>query len=252
MVERQIILDTETTGLSPKNGHRIIEVGAIEMIDRQLTGRRFHHYINPERSIDDGAQAVHGITSEFLENKPLFDDIVEELILFLEGSELIIHNAPFDVGFLEHELTLCRKFKPHIKPLDQYCRVTDTLKTARKKHPGQKNNLDALCKRYQVDNKDRTLHGALMDAELLAWVYLAMTGGQNHLFDMHAQKNNKIQAVTDVSFYRTVKEPLTIIEATEEELQAHENFLDYIQEQHCVPALWRQQEGHKIEDGDKQ
>ena len=240
MAERHIILDTETTGLSPKNDHRIIEVGAMEMIDRQLTGKQFHQYINPERPIDESARAVHGISSDFLQDKPVFDEIIEELISFVDGSELVIHNAPFDVGFLEHEFTLCRRTKPHIKTLKDYCRVTDTLKIARGKYPGKKNNLDALCKRYQVDNRDRTLHGALMDAKLLAWVYLAMTGGQNQLFDRSKPKQDDVSLLKSKAFTRTLSKQLKIIFPTEEESQAHDAFLDHIEKHHSVPALWRQ------------
>ena len=242
MAERYIILDTETTGLSPQSGHRIIEVGAIEMIDRQLTGERFHHYINPERDIDAGAQKVHGIGRDFLQDKPVFDDIVEAFIGFVDGAKLIIHNAPFDVGFIEHELTRSRKIKPHIKTVMDYCGVIDTLQLARKKHPGLKNSLDALCKRYKVDNKDRTLHGALMDAELLALVYLAMTGGQNQLFDKGPPKHSETRVVKEKIVRRVAKQPLRVISATEEEWQAHKGFLAYMEKQSGVAPLWDQKD----------
>ena len=174
---RQIILDTETTGLDPALGHRIIEIAGVELADRRLTGNTFHRYINPERAIDAGAQQVHGLTDEMLADKPKFRDIVDELLAFITGAELIIHNAPFDVGFLDREFALLKR-----KPLKRHCpNVTDTLRMARDLHPGKRNSLDALCERYQIDNASRTLHGALLDAELLAEVYLAMTRGQNSL-----------------------------------------------------------------------
>ncbi len=175
---RQIVLDTETTGLEVGQGHRIIEIGGVEIIDRRLTGRHFHKYVNPERHIDDGAFEVHGISQDFLADKPRFAEVAEEFLAFVRGAELIIHNAPFDVAFLDAELArldgeLC---------VGRICRITDSLAMARHKHPGQKNSLDALCRRYQVDNSARELHGALLDAEILADVYLSMTGGQTLLF----------------------------------------------------------------------
>ncbi|MBB71535.1 MAG: DNA polymerase III subunit epsilon [Legionellales bacterium] len=176
---RQIILDTETTGIDPKHGHRIIEIGCLEMIDRRLTGEHYHVYINPEREVDKGAYAVHGIGDEFLQDKPLFAEIFQGFFDFINGAQLIIHNAPFDVKFIDHEFALYDK---KIGKVDKYCSIFDTLTYARKKHPGQKNNLDALCKRYHVDNSNRDYHGALLDSELLAQVYLAMTGGQGNLF----------------------------------------------------------------------
>lgn len=175
---RQIVLDTETTGLEPAAGHRIIEIGCIELIDRKPTGNRFHVYLNPEREIDAGAVEVHGLSAEFLADKPRFAAIAADLLDFLKGAELIIHNAPFDIGFLNHELRLLLNESSNIS---EYCTVLDTLVLAKKKHPGQRNSLDALCKRYNVDNSRRDLHGALLDAEILAEVYLAMTGGQTSL-----------------------------------------------------------------------
>uniref|UniRef100_UPI0025EBD3F1 DNA polymerase III subunit epsilon n=1 Tax=Thiobacillus sp. TaxID=924 RepID=UPI0025EBD3F1 len=174
---RQIILDTETTGLDPSQGHRIIEVAAVEMVNRRLTGNHLHRYVNPDRDIDAGAMQVHGITPEFLQDKPRFAGIAREFVDFIQGAELIIHNAPFDVGFLNMELRLLE-----MSPLATWCDgVTDTLALAKTLHPGQRNNLDALCKRYGVDNTARTLHGALLDCELLAAVYLALTRGQESL-----------------------------------------------------------------------
>ena len=175
---RQIVLDTETTGLETSQDHRIIEIGCVEMVNRKLTGRHYHQYINPERKIDEGAMEVHGITDEYLQDKPLFSAISSEFLDFLDGAELIIHNAPFDLGFINHELKKLGKKTPL---LESSCRVIDTLGLARQKHPGQKNSLDALCKRYGVDNSQRDLHGALLDSEILADVYLLMTGGQVNL-----------------------------------------------------------------------
>ena len=172
---RQIVLDTETTGLDPQEGHRLIEIGCVELKDRRLTGNNFHQYIQPDREVDAGAIEVHGITNEMLADKPRFAEIAEDFLGYVSGSELIIHNADFDTGFLDHELRLWRGQGPSIREL---CEVTDTLSLARRLHPGQRNSLDALCKRYGVDNAHRELHGALLDAEILADVYLAMTGGQ--------------------------------------------------------------------------
>jgi DNA polymerase III subunit epsilon len=175
---RQIILDTETTGLSTGQGHRIIEIGCIELVNRRLTGREFHRFLNPDRDIDQGAERVHGIGRADLQTQPRFPDVVEELLEFLADAEVVIHNAEFDVGFLEYELTLMRHPRPR---LDLHCRVLDTLSLARELHPGQRNSLDALCRRYEIDASKRDVHGALIDAELLARVYLAMTGGQTAL-----------------------------------------------------------------------
>ena len=174
---RQIILDTETTGLEPADGHRVIEIGCVELVDRRLTGRHFHQYLNPERDIEDGALEVHGISSEFLADKPVFADVAEEFLEFIADAELIIHNAPFDLGFLDNELSLLGR----ADRIEAHARIIDTLEMARDLHPGQRNSLDALCKRYEVDDSSRTLHGALLDAEILADVYLAMTGGQSDL-----------------------------------------------------------------------
>jgi DNA polymerase III subunit epsilon len=175
---RQIVLDTETTGLSTAQGHRIIEIGCVELVNRRLTGREFHRFLNPDRDIDEGAERVHGISRADLENQPRFPEIASELLEFLAGAELVIHNADFDVGFLEHELGLMQHPQPEIA---RHCQVLDTLSLARELHPGQRNTLDALCKRYEVDASKRYVHGALIDAELLARVYLAMTGGQTAL-----------------------------------------------------------------------
>lgn len=177
---RQIVLDTETTGLSTAEGHRIIEIGCVEMINRRYTGKVVHHYFNPDRSVDAAALQVHGIEEAFLATQPRFAAQAEALLEFLKGAELVIHNAPFDVGFLNYEF---QQLSADFKELTEYCTVLDTLLLARQKHPGQHNSLDALCRRYQVDNSQRDYHGALLDARLLAEVYLAMTGGQGTLFE---------------------------------------------------------------------
>ena len=179
---RQIVLDTETTGLEPSQGHRIIEIGCVELIERKLTGNHYHQYINPEREVEQGALDVHGISNEFLSEKPLFINIIDDFLDYVKDSELVIHNAPFDVGFINHELHLAQQQTgKNYGVIEDYCSVLDTLDYARKKHPGQKNSLDALCKRYSVDNSQRDLHGALLDSEILADVYLLMTGGQASL-----------------------------------------------------------------------
>ena len=177
---RQVVLDTETTGLNHKEGHRIIEIGCVELVNRRLTDRQFHMYINPERLVDEGAMEVHGITNEFLQDKPLFKDVVDDFIDFIRGAELVIHNAPFDVGFMDSEFA---RLKPSVGKTIDFCTVFDSLVYARKKHPGQRNSLDALCKRYGIDNSHRDLHGALLDAEILSDVYLLMTGGQLSMLD---------------------------------------------------------------------
>ena len=227
---RQIILDTETTGLEPADGHRVIEIGCVEMVDRRLSGNRFHCYLNPERDIEDGALEGHGISNEFLQDKPLFIDVADELLEFIGGAELIIHNAPFDVGFLDNELALLQRQDR----LSDHAGVLDTLELARDLHPGQRNSLDALCKRYDVDNSSRSLHGALLDAEILAEVYLAMTGGQSDL-------GLSFESPTDSDHAAAHMDPidrpeLLVIEADEKELAAHEARIRAIQEKsgHCL------------------
>lgn len=216
---RQIILDTETTGLEPSKGHKIIEIGCIEMIDRRVTNNHFHYYLNPERDIDDGAVEVHGLTREFLEDKPLFADIVDPFLEYVEGAELIIHNAPFDVGFINHEIKLLRK---DYKLLEHYCQILDTLPLARKKHPGQRNSLDALCKRYHVDNSNRQLHGALLDSNLLANVYLALTGGQSTLaLDGVTKSDITTKEDNTIPFLINTELDLVVIKADDAELEAH-------------------------------
>jgi len=215
---RQIVLDTETTGIEVSQDHRIIEIGAVELVGRRLTGRHFHRYIHPQRDIDEGAQAVHGISLEFLADKPVFGLIVDEFLDFVTGAQLVIHNAPFDVGFINHELG---KLGKHYGRIEDRCDVIDTLAMARQLHPGQKNNLDALCKRYDVDNSQRQLHGALLDAEILADVYLAMTGGQVNLLlrkDLDASDQQGGQEIRRLAADRP-RAP--VIRASEEELAAH-------------------------------
>ncbi len=233
---RQIVLDTETTGLAVVEGHRLIEIAGIELINRRFTGERCHYYICPERAIDAGAQAVHGLTEEFLADKPLFADVASEIITFLQGAELIIHNAPFDVGFLDHEL---QRTNANFKKITDYCTVFDTLAFARKKHPGQHNNLDALCKRYGINNSARQLHGALLDADLLARVYLAMTGGQVSLFD--DDSTSGAQSITLIPQARASLAPLKVIPADAQELVAHESTLAAIRKMSDGNCLWDQE-----------
>lgn len=234
MSSRQIILDTETTGLQVEEGHRIIEIACLEMIDRKKTGKYLHQYINPERDIEAGALAVHGITSDFLRNKPTFSVIANELIDFISGAELIIHNAPFDVSFLNHELMLTRQ---GWKTLRDYCSIIDTLQLARQLHVGQRNNLDALCKRYRIDNSKRDLHGALLDANLLAQVYLAMTGGQGSFFEsMHHDQLAGSHKHTEVENAQLAKHDLIVLKANNEELAEHELYLKNMV--HHGKCLW--------------
>ena len=231
---RQIILDTETTGLDYKQGHRIIEVGCVELINRKKTDQTFHHYVNPERDIDDGAYEVHGISSQSLEDKPVFRDIARDFLAFIQGAELIIHNAPFDVGFINNELEL---LGTEWGRLEEYCRITDTLIMAREKHPGQKNSLDALCQRYAVDNSQREQHGALLDALILLDVYLAMTGGQATLLleentdNSHGQKVSRQDAGAN-------RKKLAVIQPTENELAAHIERLETINRKSEGNCIW--------------
>jgi DNA polymerase-3 subunit epsilon len=216
---RQIVLDTETTGLDPHQGHRVIEIGALEVVNRRTTGRTYHVYLNPERVIDAGAIAVHGISNEFLADKPRFAEQVEAFLDFVRGAELVIHNAPFDIGFLDAELARLK-----LGSIKKLCAVLDTLKLAKEIHPGQKNSLDALCKRYEVDNSGRTYHGALLDAQLLAEVFLAMTRGQESLGieSQHAKPRKP------VSIQRG---PLRVVRPSEDELQAHVVYLNGMQKE---------------------
>lgn len=234
---RQVVLDTETTGLSTADGHRIIEIGCVELVNRRLTDNRFHRYVRPEREIDAGAMEVHGISNEMLADKPLFAELAEDFLTFIDGCELIIHNAPFDVGFLDYELSL---LDGSYAPIAQRCEVLDTLKMARYEHPGQRNTLDALCKRYDIDNSRRDLHGALLDAELLADVYLAMTGGQANLLLAENKKTESQQRADAQVAVSTDRPPLTIIRAEADALSAHSDFLRLIEESSAEGCLWSQ------------
>jgi DNA polymerase III subunit epsilon len=230
---RQVVLDIETTGLEPEKGHRIIEIGCVEIVDRRITDRRYHRYLWPDREIEQGALAVHGITLEFLERSPRFGDIVEEFLEFIQGAELIIHNAPFDVGFINHEMN---RLGPPWGTLGDDHTVLDTLVLARRLHPGQKNSLDALCKRYRIDNIHRDLHGALLDAELLAALYLAMTGGQQA--ELLLGGNDTLAQVTyakkRLNAQSPERPPLRIILPSEQELSAH---------LHCMAAIDKASQG---------
>lgn len=231
---RQIILDTETTGREISEGHRIIEIGCLELIDRRLSKQHFHCYLNPKRDSEAGALAVHGLSTEFLSDKPLFNSIADELLNFIQGAQLIIHNAPFDLAFLDYEFKLANK---NYKKIVDYCQVLDTLPLARQLHPGQRNSLDALCKRYEIDNSKRNKHGALLDAELLMHVYLAMTGGQTNLFT-EEKTTCAIQASKPKKTNRDVVLP--IIYATAEELSAHEKYLGRIgKRSESCSSSWR-------------
>ena len=221
---RLIVLDTETTGLDPQDGHRIIEIGCVELINRRITGKHFHVYINPDRIIDDGAIAVHGITNEFLQDKPRFDEIAEAFIAFIKGADLVIHNAPFDVGFINHEFARLSQ-----GTVTDYSAVFDTLAYARKKHPGQRNSLDALCKRYNIDNSHRELHGALLDSEILADVFLLMTGGQISLLDEPRVDNNDSNPQQNIKLVAADRPALAIVRCTDQELLAHQQRLESIQ-----------------------
>ena len=246
---RQIVLDTETTGLEPELGHRIIEIGCVEIVNRRVTGRTFHRYLNPERAIDEGAMAVHGIKRADLDDKPKFREVAEELITFISDAELVIHNAAFDVAFLDAELARLvpagdsladRSVSGAVRSVAKLCRVLDSLALARSMHPGQRNNLDALCKRYDVDNSRRDLHGALLDAQILADVYLAMTGGQVGLalseITAPARAANDGQPVVPVLVRGAT--PLCVVMATEEEALAHESMLKIIAKASGGKCLW--------------
>ena len=232
---RQIVLDTETTGLEPELGHRIIEIGCVEIVNRRVSGRTFHRYLNPERAIDEGAMAVHGIKRADLDDKPKFAEVAEELIGFIADAELVIHNAAFDVAFLDAELARLAGGRA----VATLCRVLDTLALARSMHPGQRNNLDALCKRYDVDNSHRDLHGALLDAQILADVYLAMTGGQVGL--ALSESTISANAANDRPVHALVRTalPLCVVMATEEEARAHESMLTIIAKASGGKCLWQ-------------
>ena len=236
---RQVVLDTETTGLDPELGHRIIEIGVVELVNRRLTGQRLHYYLQPDREIDDGALDVHGITREFLQGKPRFADVSAEILEFVSGAEVIIHNAPFDVAFLNHELA--RLGDPDLR-MESCCRILDSLALARELHPGQRNGLDALCKRYQIDNSARQLHGALLDAEILADVYLAMTGGQAVLeLGSTGGTATATGALRDAP--RTGRTgSIPVVRASRDEIEAHASQLADIDETSGGRCLWLQLE----------
>lgn len=231
---RQVVLDTETTGISTKQGHRIIEIGAVEIVERRLTGNNYHQYINPEREMEEEAFRVHGISTEFLSDKPVFSQIVDEFIEFIKGSELVIHNAPFDVGFMDHEFALISKLDIETEDI---CEVRDTLKMAKDMRPGQKNNLDALCRAYGINNTNRELHGALLDAELLADVYLAMTGGQ---VSMSFGEGSKQQQGDKIIRLSADREESKIVKASEQDLEHHQKFIDRVAKKSGkdVSVLW--------------
>ncbi len=235
---RQIVLDTETTGLEPSDGHRIIEIGCVELVNRRLTGSHYHQYLQPDRKIDDGAIEVHGITNEFLEDKPRFADLATDFLEYIKGAELVIHNAPFDVGFINHEFSMLGKKWGSVT---DHCSVLDTLALARKLHPGQKNNLDALCRRYDINNAHRELHGALLDAEILADVYLMMTGGQTTLSlgsgDEHAHTQGNGDGIRRLGENRA---PLPVLPATEEECALHQKRIEAIRKASGGICLWEE------------
>lgn len=229
---RQIMLDTETTGVNIAEGNRIIEIGAVEVLNREITGSSYQQYINPQRDSEAGALEVHGITTEFLSDKPLFEQIVDEFIAYVKGAELVIHNAGFDVGFINHEFTLCGK---DIK-IEDICSITDSLEYARDKHPGARNSLDALCKRYGVINDHRTLHGALLDSQILAEVYLLMTGGQTLL---NLDDTAHSHSVSGMSIDLQNLSPLRVVKASEEEIREHNDWLDKMSDNGKKPFLYQ-------------
>jgi DNA polymerase-3 subunit epsilon len=235
---KQIVLDTETTGLDPASGHRIIEIGCVEIENRRTTQRRYHQYINPECEIDAGAIEVHGLTSEFLGTKPKFAEIAQEFLEFIRGTELIIHNAPFDTAFIDHEFKL---YDDAWGVVGEHCTITDTLTMARELHPGQRNNLDALCRRYEVDNAHRDLHGALLDAELLADVYLAMTGGQVDLQLASDSANQSRVTAANISKVISSRAAIPVIQPTADELAAHQANLSRIDSVSGGECVWNRQ-----------
>ncbi len=236
-MSRIIVLDTETTGLEPSQGHRVIEIGCVEVVNRKLTGNHYHVYIQPEREVEASAIEVHGITNEFLADKPLFSHIAEDFLNFVKGAELVIHNAPFDVGFINHEFNLLGAASPG--KIEDYCKITDSLALARRKHPGQRNSLDALCKRYFVDNSSRTLHGALLDSEILADVYLIMTGGQTALsLGSQDSGDGSGSAAGGIRRLSADRPSLKVIRPSEEELSMHQEKLAAI-EKKAGSCLWK-------------
>ena len=240
---RQIVLDTETTGLDLEEGHRIIEIGCVELINRRPTGNNYHQYIQPDRDVEEGALDIHGITNAFLADKPRFADIAQDFLEYTKGAELIIHNAPFDVGFINYEFASARNDREDTTEgdtrIEEHCKIEDTLVFARKIHPGQKNDLDSLCKRYSIDNSQRSFHGALLDAEILADVYLAMTGGQTGLFDDGHGRAQHWAGDTNIKRLDPDRPPLLVIRANEQEMAVHETWLDEINQTSDGRCLWR-------------
>lgn len=237
-MHRQVVLDTETTGLEPSQGHRIIEIGCVELIDRRLTGRHYHQYINPDREVDAGAVEVHGITNDFLSDKPRFEQIADDFMAFIDGAELVIHNAPFDVGFINHEFA---QLSPKLPPVADRCKILDSLVLARHMHPGQRNSLDALCQRYHVDNSSRDLHGALLDAEILADVYLLMTGGQTALALAEDSDDNNGESRDSGARIRRLspdRPALKVISANSEEQEQHRAVLEKVAKSAGGEAMW--------------
>ena len=232
---RQVVLDTETTGLEPDQDHRIIEIGCVELIDRKISRKYFHQYVNPERDSDDGALEVHGISREFLQDKPLFVEIWDDFLGFINGAELVIHNAAFDVAFINHEM---RRLSEDVGVLEDYCGVVDSLEIARSKHPGQKNSLDALCKRYSVDNSQRELHGALLDAEILADVFLLLTGGQVDLALGERDAGADSDSPGSLRRLADNRPALLVIKADEDEIRRHEEKLREIEKVSGEPCVW--------------
>ena len=234
-MKRQIVLDTETTGIQPELGHRIVEIGCVELLDRKVTGNTYHQYINPERDMDDEVIKIHGLTNQFLADKPVFADIAADFVEFVSGAELLIHNAAFDVGFINHELARLKQ-----TGIDQVCSVVDTLALARAKHPGAKANLDALCRRYQIDNSARVYHGALLDSEILAEVYLRMTGGQvTFALDAQDSTSSDRQAANSAAVSSIqLSGPLKVIRASEEDSAAHDALLEKLRGKAGDGLVW--------------
>lgn len=233
---RQIILDTETTGIEISAGNRLIEIGCVEMINRKFTGNHYHQYVNPQYQVEEGAYAVHGISNDFLADKPLFSDIVDDFMAYIDGAELVIHNAPFDLGFINNEFKLTGS---RYQPIENYCSIIDTLDLARKKHPGQRNSLDALCRRYGIDNSHRVLHGALLDSEILADVYLLITGGQTGLA-LGGDDSENSAAVEPIRRL-TNAAGLTQLNAQATELQSHQQYIDFLNNKSGGNCIWQPQ-----------
>ena len=240
-MNRQILLDTETTGLDPKSGHRVIEIGCVEIVNRKFTGSEFHTYLNPEREIDEEAEKIHGLSFEFLSDKPKFYEVLDEFLEYIKDSELLIHNAPFDIGFINHEIKLHSKKGPFVETIVD--KITDTLQIAREKHPGQRNSLDALAQRYEISGYDRSYHGAILDSKILGDVYLAMTGGQSDLFQANAanQKSAVAETKSDVSSIKDAKIVLTSI--SEDEEKRNLDYLKNMQEETGVEPVWLSKNG---------